>query len=548
MVDFLKEMSDRVISGLQRKSITRPSRWACTCRMMGEPYPGKWSFLHHPWLKEMHDSDAEINIGQKSAQMGFTEAVLNLTFYNIDVKRVDCLYVLPSKVPDATDFSSGRFDRALELSPHLSTIFSDVQNVGHKRAGTANMYIRGSRSRSQLKSVPVGFIVLDEVDEMDQENIPLALERVAGQVDWASWLISTPTYPEVGINKYFLDSSQDHFTFKCPHCSKWTELVFPECLEICGDDQRDPRIEQSFIKCKECGVKLDHALKHEFLADGKWIPTFSDRSSRGFHINQLYSSTVSPVNIAKSYFLAQRNPADETELYNSKLGLPHAVKGSQLNEVDLVEHYGEYGNGNVRPKGLVTMGVDVGRYLHYEINDWKLNGSVGGDYNTDAFCRVVLIGKATNFDELEELMRVWRVHACVVDRNPEPRSALQFANKFYGHVRLCMYGQGINGKDINPSKTEEHLVLVDRTSWMDLSLNRFRRKGMIEIPYDTPNEYKDQLKVPARIYRKDKDGNAVGYYENFGRDDHFAHARNYSEIALKFAATIRRHQNISTPR
>lgn len=548
MVDFLKEMSDRVISGLQRKSITRPSRWACTCRMMGEPYPGKWSFLHHPWLKEMHDSDAEINIGQKSAQMGFTEAVLNLTFYNIDVKRVDCLYVLPSKVPDATDFSSGRFDRALELSPHLSTIFSDVQNVGHKRAGTANMYIRGSRSRSQLKSVPVGFIVLDEVDEMDQENIPLALERVAGQVDWASWLISTPTYPEVGINKYFLDSTQDHFTFKCPHCSKWTELIFPECLEVCGDDQRDPRIEQSFIKCKECGVKLDHALKHEFLADGKWIPTFSDRSSRGFHINQLYSSTVTPVNIAKSYFLAQRNPADETELYNSKLGLPHAVKGSQLNEADFVEHYGEYGNGNVKPKGLVTMGVDVGRYLHYEINDWKLNGSVGGDYNTDAFCRVVLIGKATNFDELEELMRVWRVHACVVDRNPEPRSALQFANKFYGHVRLCMYGQGINGKDINPSKTEEHLVLVDRTSWMDLSLNRFRRKGMIEIPYDTPNEYRDQLKVPARIYRKDKDGNAVGYYENFGRDDHFAHARNYSEIALKFAATIRRHQNISTPR
>jgi hypothetical protein len=134
-----------------------------------------------------------------------------------------------------------------------------------------------------------------------------------------------------------------------------------------------------------------------------------------------------------------------------------------------------------------------------------------------------------------------------MDRNPEPRTGLQFANKWYGRVRLCMYGQGIVGKDVSMSKTEEHSVLVDRTSWFDLSLNRFRRKDMIEIPYDTPLEYKDQLKVLARIYKKDKDGNPVGYYECFDRDDHYAHARNYAEIALKFAATTRRHTNITSP-
>lgn len=547
MSDFLQAMAARVASGLQRKSITRASRWACTCRVMGEPYPGKWTFKYHPWLKEMHDSEAEMNVGQKSAQMGFTEAVLNLTFYNIDVKRVDCLYVLPSKVPDATDFSSGRFDRALELSPHLRGIFSDVQNVGHKRAGTANMYIRGSRSRSQLKSVPVGFIVLDELDEMDQENISLALARTDGQVNWSAWMISTPTYPDVGINKYFNDSTQDHFMFTCPSCSKLTELVFPDCLEIVGESQRDPRVEESFLKCRECKNKLKHELKYEWLADGKWVSTYSNRPSRGFHVNQLYSSTVTPAGIAKAYFLSLRDPADETELYNSKLGQPHAVKGSQLLDEDLNNHIGSYSNGSIKPRGLVTMGVDVGKYLHYWIDEWQLNGQVGGDFNTDAYCRAIAIGKALNFEELDLLMRNYGVHACVIDRNPEPRSALQFANKWYGHVRLCMYGQGIQGKEVNASKTEEHLVLVDRTSWLDLSLNRFRRKDMIEIPYDVTQECRDQLKVLARIYKKDKDGNPVGYYENFGRDDHFAHARNYSEIALKFAATIRRHSNISAP-
>lgn len=549
MSDFRLAMANRIASGLQRKSITRPSRWATTCRVMGEPYPGKWSFLHHPWLEGMHDSEVEVNVGQKSAQMGFTEAVLNLTFYNLDVKHVDCLYILPSKVPDATDFSSGRFDRALELSPHLSTFFSDVQNVGHKVGGGANMYIRGSRSRSQLKSVPVGFIVMDEVDEMDQENIPLAMERVAGQVNWAAWLISTPTYPDVGINKIFNDTTQEHFMFKCPACSKLTEMIFPDCLEIVGESQRDPRIEESHLKCKECKNKLRHETKTEWLADGIWVPTYSQRPKRGFHINQMYAMTSAcrPAVMAGAYFMAQRNPEDETELYNSKLGLPHAVAGSQLNESDLISHYGNYSNGNVRPKSLVTLGVDVGRYLHYVVCEWFLDGQTGTDFNTTAMCRVLKIGKDLNWDVLDNLMRDWGVHHCVIDRNPEPRNALQFANKWYGHVRLCQYGQGIAGKEVSASKTEEHLVLVDRTSWLDLTLNRFRRKDAIEIPFDALMEYKDQLKVLARIYKKDKDGNPVGYYENFGRDDHFAHAQNYAEIALKFAATFRRHGNITTP-
>lgn len=549
MSDFLQAMAARVASGLQRKSITRPSRWACTCRVMGEPYPGAWSFTHHPWLKEMHDSEAEMNVGQKSAQMGFTEAVLNLTFYHIDVKCVDCLYVLPSKHPDATDFSSGRFDRALELSPHLSTIFSDVKNVGHKRAGTANMYIRGSHSRSQLKSIPVGFIVLDELDEMEKENIPLALQRVTGQVDWSVWMISTPTYPGKGINQYFQDSSQDHFTFQCPSCSKWTELTFPDCIEIIGESPRDPRIEESHLKCKECKAKLVHEKKPEWLGEGKWVPSYTNRASRGFHINQLYSMTHAcrPAEIVRAYFNSHSDPAAETELYNSRLGLPHAVKGSQLNDSDLDACRGSYGNGNVPARGIITMGVDVGKFFHVEICEWTMRDQIGDDFHTDALCRVLFVGKFLNIEELDRLMRDWRVHTCVIDRNPEPRTVLQFANKWFGRVRLCMYGQGIVGKDISISKTEEHLVLVDRTSWFDLSLNRFRRKGMIEIPYDVPLEYRDQLKVLARIYKKDKDGNPVGYYENFERDDHYGHARNYAEIALKFAASVRRHTNITTP-
>ena len=110
-------MAERIAAGLKRKSLTSCSRWSAACRVMGRPYPGAWSFKHHPWLRAMHDSDAEMNIGQKSAQMGFTEWALNRTFFMIDVKGVDCLYVLPAQTPDASDFSAARFDPAARAVP-----------------------------------------------------------------------------------------------------------------------------------------------------------------------------------------------------------------------------------------------------------------------------------------------------------------------------------------------------------------------------------------------------------------------------------------------
>jgi hypothetical protein len=541
------QMRQRIAAGLQRRTLTTASRWAEKCRMMGPPYPGKWTFKWHPWLKEMHDSSGELNIGQKSAQMGYTETVLNLTFFHIDVKGVDCLYVLPSKTPDASDFSSGRFDPALELSPHLANLFSDVKNIGHKRAGSANLYVRGSKSRGGLKSVPVGFIVLDEVDEMNQHNIPLALERTSGQVDWQAWMISTPTLPDTGINKYFTGSTQEHFFYKCPGCSRLTDLTFPECLEITAEEKDDPRIEQSFLKCRECRVKLIHETKCEWLVDGQWVETVSNRNNRGFHINQMYSSTVRPVKLARAYLAGLTDPSDETEFWNSSMGMPYKVKGAQLSMEEINQHIQAYANGKMRPRSLVTMGVDVGKFLHVTIEDWQYGQIHGVDFNTDAIPRVLLIEKVTEFNDLDRLMKEWGISMCVIDAHPERRQALQFANRFFGSVRLCIYAQGVHGKEIKVSQEDDQIVHVDRTSWLDLSLSRFRRDEMIAIPQNTPLEYKQHLMVPIRVYKKDKIGTKIGYYDSRDLDDHYAHSRVYSEIAFKLGARIIVNRNIQSP-
>lgn len=542
------EFAERVAAGLRRKSLTTCSRWAEACRVMGgKNFPGPWRFKHHPWLKEMHDSKAELNIGQKSAQMGYTEAVLNIVFYNIDVKGVDVLYVLPAKTPDASDFSAARFDPALELSPHLSNLFSDVKNVGHKRAGTTNLYIRGSRARGGLKSVPTGLIILDEVDEMTQENIPLAMERAAGQIEKQVWMVSTATIHNRGINKYFLTSTQNHFWFICPHCSKYIELKWPESFNLCGEDLTDRRLKESTLICYECKGVLPHATKSEWLQTGVWRPAYSDRDAIGWHINQLYSPTMPPEDIAKAWLRASLDPASETEFYNSKLGVPHVTDGARVLASDIDEAQRSYRRSEAAPGGLFTLGVDVGKWCHWEICEWfpPPAGTATVDISVLSRCRVVTHGKCRDFEYLDFLMNEFQIRFSVIDAQPERRKAFEFANRHYGRVKINFYGGGVIGKNIH-EHTAEPAITVDRTSWMSLALGRFKNKS-IALPFDVDMEYKEHLQAPVLVYRLDKDGNSVGRFEKGDVDDHYAHARTYAEIAYPLALSLGRASSISSP-
>lgn len=546
MHELHKIFQQTLVGGLQRKAVTTSSKWAEKYRVMSTPFAGLWTFNRHPWLRDMHDAKNRVCVGMKAAQMGYTETVLNITFYNIDILNRDCLYILPSKTPDASDFSAARFDAALELSPHLTNMFSNVKNVGHKRAGASNMYIRGSNSRGGLKSIPVSFIVFDEIDEFNSENIRLAEERVSGQLDWQMWKISTPTAPEHGIHKEFLLSTQDHFFFKCPHCSRFTELIFPDCLVVTADNRLDSKIKDSYIICKECDHKLEHETKQEWLKDGVWVPENEQIEKRGFYINQLYSTVMAgePANLADAYLAAQVDKAAEQEFYNSNMGIPFVPKGAQVTSTEIQECIGNYKENEVVPENtLITMGVDQGSFLHYVICAWSFP-RLGNDLNNIASCRVLHEDKCIDFSELEQLMKRWQVNFAVIDAQPERRLAFEFACKFWGYVRLCFYSNSAQGKMINLKHDDSWEMSVDRTSWLDVTLNRFHNKTII-LPQDVSAEFRLHITKLVRRYETDKNNNPIGRYINIGAD-HFAHALVYSELSLPCAASLQGNSDIKS--
>lgn len=544
MQDLYTLLAQKVHDGLSRTALTTVSAWSEMYRVMGKPFPGPWRFTHHPWAKAMCDSKHQLTIGQKAAQMAYSEVALNRAFKAMDIDGESVLYVLPNSKPDASVFSSSRFDVALELSPHLRDFFNSVRNVDHKRAGSASLYIRGSRSRSQLKSIPCAGIVFDEVDEMVQRNIILALERASGQHEEDIWfyMVSTPTVEGVGINGFFEDSTQDHFFFRCPHCSRMIDLPFGTediggVLRVTAESLTDPRIMDSYIVCPRCDHVLDHRDKVNFMQDNEWVSKHPDRMSRGFYINQLYSMVLHPKRLAESYLRSLANSNDEQEYYNSKGGLPHIVKGARITDTDIAACMGAYPTQANARNCLTTLGIDVGKWLHFEVDQWNLNPAATStnDVNLIANPRVLRSGKVRHFHELDALMYDYNIKQAIIDVEPETRKAKEFCDRFRGIAKMCRYARGVTGKQILNHPTYVH---VDRTAWLDLSLGRFSR-GSIQLPQDIPEETKRHLKALIRVYKEDKDGNQIGaYVKKENEPDHAAHARNYNEIALCLAANL----------
>lgn len=541
MPSLLRDLGEKFRGSLNRHSVTTPSRWATEYRVMGgKEFSGPWQFKHFPWLKAMHDSTAPYNVGQKAAQLGYTEAMLNISFFHLDINHRDVLYLLPNSRPVAADFSVTRVDKAIELSPHIKKMFAgSTANVSLKQAGSTSMFIRGANSKSGLKSIPTGIIIFDEFDEMDQTNINLAEERASGQKFTLDWKISTPTLPDVGINGLFNDSTREHYHFRCPHCSKFIQLVFPDNLVIMSDDPNSDDLQKTHIICGECKGKLEHEDKHTFFESAEWVAENPGRMTRGFYINQLYSPALQPWKIAKLYLNSLSDPVAELEFYNSKMGMPHKLAGAQIDDMMIAEVIKDYTMLDAcRSNFCVTMGVDVGKVIHVEVTGWDLTEASALDLNAGAKAQVLWAGEVNNFRQLDALMTAYNVKSCVIDIAPETREAEAFAKRFYGRVRCCRYNNHIaartlsSGSDISK---QDIYVVVNRTNWLDTSLGRFRNRSIV-LPRNIPKDYLEHIKVPMRAPSRDKEGQTVYKYESpNNKADHYAHARNYSEIALPFA-------------
>lgn len=448
----------------------------------------------------------------KAGQVGATEYAVNRALWTTCEAGANVLFVLPVWTPDASDFSQARLKAAIEDSPEILAHAAGIDNVGLKRVGRGLIYCRGSERRHSLKEMPIDFVIVEELDECNQANLPFAYRRLDHSLLKHRLMISNPTLPGYGIHALWDESDQRAWQVKCG-CGRWQALTFDRNL-LPGPP--------AFWGCEKCGLLLDRTA-------GEWIAAHPERPLRGYHIPQALSHRITAQELLDDWHGAEGNSFREQAFFNLRLGEPYAARGQQIELGRLLELRGEDTMPQVGRK--CSMGVDVGTVLHVRISQRAEGGQK----------RAVWVGEVRDFADLRPLMSAYDVACAVVDALPETRAAQGFQAAFRGRVWLAYYEDDPKALPALWRK-DKGTVLLQRTAAADAVRDRVAAGGLLLPAKAEALEPRDprsgistwllHLCVPVRLRRLNARGQEVAVWNSAGRPDHFFHAEVYDEVAF----------------
>jgi phage terminase large subunit GpA-like protein len=380
-------------AGLKPDSILLVSDWADVNRILSQTAssePGKFRTERTPYLKEIMDalspsSPVEKVVFMKGSQIGGTEAGNNWIGYIIDQAPGPMLVVQPT-VEMGKRWSKGRLAPLIEDTLCLRDKVKDPRSrdsgntVQSKEFPGGIVVITGANSAVGLRSMPVRYLFLDEVDayppDADSEGDPLtlAIQRTSTFARRKIFIVSTPTIQGLSrIEKEFNETDQRYFFVPCPHCDffqilKWENIRY------------DPNNFQAAYVCECCRKNIQNHHKTEMLRRGEWRATNTEKVNEktvGFHLSSLYSPVgwLSWEQCAQNYEIAKDDDQLLKAWTNTILGIPWEEKGEAPDWGILFDRREHYRIGIV-PKGgyVLTAGVDVQNdRLEIEIVAWGPN-------------------------------------------------------------------------------------------------------------------------------------------------------------------------------
>ena len=353
------------------------SEWAERYRMLStkeSAEPGRWRNARTPYLREIMDclspaSPVERVVLMKGAQVGGTELGLNWVGYAIHHAPGPMMIVWPT-TEMAQRNSKHRIDPLIEESPVLKDIIAPPRSrdsgntVLMKEFRGGVLVMTGANSAVGLRSMPVRYLFLDEVDayplDVDGEGdaIHLAEARTRTFARRKILLVSTPTISGASIiEREYEASDQRRYFVPCPHCGHRQWLRFERLRWERGQP------ETAAYLCEECETPIAEHHKSRMLELGEWVAQ-GIGTSAGFHLSSLYSPWRKWREIAASWEKAamseSRSVATIKAFKNSELGEAWVEEGEAPDWQRLLERREDYRIGSIPVGGLLlTAGADV---------------------------------------------------------------------------------------------------------------------------------------------------------------------------------------------
>ncbi len=453
------QMLRALASAAKPKPLTTVSQWADRFRILsskGSGEPGRWSTDRTPYLREIMDclsttSPVQRVVMMTGAQIGKTEVGLNWIGYVMEHAPAPMLVVTPT-LEVRKRWVRQRLDPLLNETPILRNIADarskrDAGNSEDMKDFPGGMLVLGgANSPASLASMPIRFVLCDEVDrfpwEVGQEGDPLGLidERTKTFPRRKVLLVSTPTVKGLSrIETEYNASDMREYHVPCPHCGELQVLRWRH------DDGSHGLIHiestgEVFYACRHCGGQIHDHHKPAMLAAGRWIPRHPDRKVRGYHLNGLYA----PIGLGftwaelwRDWLLAYQDTSNLKRFINTTLGEVWEEQGDSIDDMALLARLEDYPKRP--PITAITAGVDVQKdRLEASIVGW-------GEGEEAWLLDHIIIGGDTArpevWEELDEALVDARVHRAGIDSGYNTSMVYAFVEK----RRWCVALKGVTG-------------------------------------------------------------------------------------------------------
>lgn len=365
--------------GLTPDPLLTVSEWSDRHRMLSSKAsaePGRWRTSRTPYLKAIMDclsptSPVERVVFMKAAQLGATEMGSNWIGYVIHHAPGPMMAVWPT-VEMAKRNSKQRIDPLIEESAALAQLIAPARSrdsgntILAKEFRGGVLVMTGANSAVGLRSMPVRYLFLDEVDgypldvEGEGDAISLAEARTRTFARRKIFIVSTPTISGASaIEREYEASDQRRYFVPCPHCSHRQWLRFEQLRWEKGQPDTAAYV------CESCDEPIAEHHKTWMLEHGEWRAMISDGSGKtaGFHLSSLYSPVGwrSWRDIAAAWESAVNKESGSAAAIktfkNTELGETWVEEGEAPDWQRLVERREDYRIGTVPQGGLLLVGA-----------------------------------------------------------------------------------------------------------------------------------------------------------------------------------------------
>jgi len=389
-------------AGLRPDPVLSVSEWADKNRILvslTSAEPGAYRTSRVPFLREIQDclsikSDIEEVVLMKPTQIGATELANNFIGYIADQCPAPVMFVSPTSTL-AKRVSKTRITPMIDACPTLKHKFYAEKSRSKSNTTLMKDFINGvlvmagANSASDLRNMPVRFLILDEVDayppDLDGEGDPSEIAKKRTDTFSRNRKIfknSSPTNEsESAIEEEYLDSDQRKYHIPCPHCDTY-QVLYWRGLKWKIDENGEP--ENVHYECEACHGEISEGKKTWFLEHGKWVADapFNGKKA-GFWLNALYSpagwfswtQAIRDFLSANKAFKRTKSVKKLKVFTNTVLAETWKEKGVVVEYRNLHkrrEHYDALAPTGV---GIITAGIDVqDDRIEGEVYGWSLGG------------------------------------------------------------------------------------------------------------------------------------------------------------------------------